>query len=189
MKTLTLGETMSTISDSLKSRYEECKKEVRRMKGMIASRESVEIDSSSIKASVEKLEKEMDSISQIMSMTLPARKDTYKMLEVCTHHITEDDNAILAYMSECNATDNDAPLNVGNMGYGYAIVLRLVDQDSEEEAAEYYEETRKFCESYGNNLSESFWSLYRLALKEGYRCIYLDCDVSTVIEELEVHDW
>jgi hypothetical protein len=125
-------------------------------------------------------------IMDIAGSVSPPRDDTYAMLEVCTCHITEDDNSILAYMSECNVHANDAPLSVGNLGYGYAIMLVV---DPEEDTDMNLGGVQAECENQGNNLSDSFWQVLRMAKAEGYRCVYFDGDVGNTIEGLPVHEW
>jgi hypothetical protein len=113
------------------------------------------------------------------------RPDSYVMMEVSTCHITEDDNSVLAYMSECNVAANRSPLNVGNLGYGFAIML-VVDPVNDPDLD--MGEAQAACEKQGSNLSDAFWNILRTAKAGGYRCVYIDRDVPAH-GDLEVFNW
>ena len=74
--------------------------------------------------------------------------DKPTVLELSTAHITFNDDEVLGEMGH---TPHDEPLNIGNLQYGYAIVLP-VDE-------EYFYRLQEDCEEAGYKLSESFWLL------------------------------
>ena len=132
----------------------------------------------------QRAESEATLLSIGYDITAP-RPDSYAMMEVGTCHITEDDSNVLAYMSEHNAKDDRYPLNVGNLGYGFAIML-MVDHANDDDLD--MGEAEKECELLGCNLSKAFWNILRTAKAGGYRCVYIDQDVPAH-DDLEVFEW
>jgi len=145
------------------------------------------------------LEKAVKTNSEARDLILSAfdiqapRPNTYAMMEVSTCHITADDSEVLAYMSECNASEpitmtnseSRSSLNVGNLGYGFAIML-VVDPVNDDDLD--LGDTQAACEKEGSNLSPAFWNILRTAKAGGYRCVYIDCDVSPSAD-FETFNW
>lgn len=106
-------------------------------------------------------------------------------LEISTAHITEKDNEELSKMAAFvreprSPVTLSEPINVGELEYGYAIVL------PQEE--EYFNMIRENCEELEYAFSESFWQMMKYAFDNRYRAILLDRDAD-VVEGLTVNDW
>ncbi len=99
------------------------------------------------------------------------------VLEISTAHITEKDNELLGVMGRDPVAE---PLNIGNMEYGYAIVLPLNE--------EYFNPLKEECEEQAYELSESFWKMMQYAFDNKHRVIIIDRDAD-VIDELPTNDW
>lgn len=99
------------------------------------------------------------------------------VLELSTAHITFNDNDVLGDMGHNPVNE---PLNIGNMQYGYAIVLPV--------EREYFNRLREECEEEHYKLSESFWKLMQYAFDNKHRVVIIDRDAE-VIDGLDEHDW
>lgn len=106
------------------------------------------------------------------------------VLELSNAHITEKDNGELSRMVEETISKHDfiskQPLNIGEMYYGYCIVIP--------EAEEYVMESIEECQRLGYELSEDFYNILWHARRNDYRVIIFDRDAE-VLDELPTHDW
>ena len=129
-------------------------------------------------------------LMEIASSFEAPRPDTYAMFEVSTCHITGEDADDLETMCEQILDPKDPkslqPLNIGNFGFGFGIMLTVDNPENDENYS--LEETETECQRLGYNLSDNFWKILRYAKAHGYRCVYFDCDVAPS-DDFETFDW